>query len=306
MANSSAYALEGPKWPTPTVTWSFAAGDQFSNAIGTAYQGTIEQALARWASVSGVNFVQVADSSDPSQAPDIRIGFSTLNPGPTSEIGDTTFSYTVGAGGSQSFLPSVVVSLEDPAQDPLLPDSGGGFTYQGYATTLYQTALHEIGHALGLAHSTDPNAVMFPTLGPSNSDLDATDIAGAQALYGAPAPAPDTLVVTMAEDAWQGDAQFIATLDGNVIGGPQAVTASHSAGDAQNFTFQGNFGPGPHELAISFINDAWGGTSSTDRNLYVNGLTYDGANVPASSASLWTNSTAYFQIPVTAHAGTAV
>src|ERR1700757_2325621 len=27
---------------------------------------------------------------------------------------------------------------------------------------------------------------------------------------------------------------------------------------------------------ISFINDAWGGTRSTDRNLYVNGVDYDG------------------------------
>jgi hypothetical protein len=44
-------------------------------------------------------------------------------------------------------------------------------------------ALHEIGHALGLAVSTDPNSVMFPELGPSNTALDATDIANIDALY---------------------------------------------------------------------------------------------------------------------------
>jgi hypothetical protein len=62
-------------------------------------------------------------------------------------------------------------------------------------------AAHEIGHTLGLAHSYDPNALMFAAYQGPRRFLGADDIAGAQALYGvgsgqpppqAPPPNPDT------------------------------------------------------------------------------------------------------------------
>jgi hypothetical protein len=43
--------------------------------------------------------------------------------------------------------------------------------------------LHEIGHALGLGESSNPNSVMYPLLGPSNNTLNATDVANIEALY---------------------------------------------------------------------------------------------------------------------------
>ena len=93
----------------------------------------------------------------------------------------------------------------------------------------------------------------------------------------APAPAPttpgtvgsgnDTLVLNLSEDAYKGDAQFTVSVDGAQLGGTQTVTASHGAGQSQAFTFKGNFGSGKHTVAVSFLNDAWGGTAATDRNL---------------------------------------
>jgi hypothetical protein len=51
------------------------------------------------------------------------------------------------------------------------------------AKDLVTIAAHEIGHALGLDHSNDPNALMYPTYLKSHRYLDSDDISGIQALY---------------------------------------------------------------------------------------------------------------------------
>lgn len=90
------------------------------------------------------------------------------------------------------------------------------------------------------------------------------------------AQAQDTLVLNLSADLYNGPPQFTVSVDGKQEGAAQNVTALHSAGQSQAFTFTGNFGSGTHDIAVTFLNDAWGGSSTTDRNLYVNSLTYDG------------------------------
>ncbi len=308
----SGYVLEGAKWATDNVTWSFAnstlsadSADPFSSAITGAYQSAIQWALQQWASVSGLQFTQVADSS----SADIRIGFADLNTSSTGIIGQTSLQWD----GSDDFVSDQVVRIEDPSQLGLTATSDGNFSYNGTQATLRQIAMHEIGHALGLAHPGDSNAVMYAVATSSNQTLDSTDIAGIQSLYGAPAstaatPSPtpatatstsspggsDTLVLYLSEDAWQGDAQFTVSVDGQQVGGANSVTASHSAGQSETFTFQGNFGSGSHTVGISFINDAYGGSPSMDRNLYVDGLSYDGSSPGSDTATLDSNGTDYF------------
>jgi matrix metalloproteinase-20 (enamelysin) len=56
-------------------------------------------------------------------------------------------------------------------------------------------AAHEFGHALGLGHSTAPNATMLPSTSSCNMrnrSLDADDIAGVQSLYPPRAAPPPT------------------------------------------------------------------------------------------------------------------
>lgn len=302
------YALEGVQWPNLNVTWSFAdsnyrydASAPFSSAIIGDLQGAVQWALRQWSAVSGVIFTQVADSPSIGDAADIRIGFGYLNTAATGVVGQTSLRWD----GAGNLVRDEIVRLEDPGQFAVSPDGNGGYAYAGTAATLQQVALHEIGHALGLAHASDPNAVMYPSVGSGNQMLDATDVAGIQALYGPapsqpaqqPAPSPaviDTFVLHMSEDAWMGDAQFVFSVDGQQVGGVQTVTASHGQGAGQDFAFQGDFGVNAHDLAISFINDAWGGTPDTDRNLYVNGVDLNGAAVPQATAVLYSNSTAQF------------
>jgi predicted Zn-dependent protease len=180
------YAFEGPLWSSKTITWTFASsnlsttGPQFSDFFTgeTAYEAVVEQAFATWAAVAGFNFVYVPTDS---ASVDIRVGWGNFAANGLGEIGQASFSYS-----GDVMSPDTLVQLEDPANVPLVADSGviGGLVYSSIASTLFQVALHEIGHALGMAHSTDPAAVMYPaSQGVPNQTLDASDIAGIQALY---------------------------------------------------------------------------------------------------------------------------
>jgi hypothetical protein len=128
-----------------------------------------------------------------------------------------------------------------------------------------------------------------PAIGAGTSNLaPATDFAGTARpqggdtvgayQYTSSVVTPDTLSLALSEDAYLGNAQFIAKMDGTQIAGPTAVTTLRSSGNSELFTYTGTWGPGQHNLEIDFINDKYAGTPSTDRNLYVNQVTFDGTN----------------------------
>ncbi len=97
---------------------------------------------------------------------------------------------------------------------------------------------------------------------------------------------PDSIVLSVSEDAYQGDAQFTVRVDGNQIGGVQTADASHGAGQTQDYTVLGDFGAGAHTVDVTFLNDAYAGTASTDRNLYVDSITHDGTTTTTNAALL--------------------
>jgi parallel beta-helix repeat protein len=109
--------------------------------------------------------------------------------------------------------------------------------------------------------------------------------------FGTIAPSLDTLILTLSEDAYNGDAQFTVLVNGIVIGGPTAVTASHATGATQTFVYTGAWGSGSQSVAIIFANDAYGGSSSADRNLYVNKVQYNGVNDLPGSVTMLTSGT---------------
>ena len=110
------------------------------------------------------------------------------------------------------------------------------------------------------------------------------------------------LVVQLSEDAYQGHAQFTVAVDGKSLGLAQSVSASHAKGAVQNFAFAQAMAAGAQDVAVSFLNDAWGGTAATDRNLYVQAITANGAALPGTAASLLTTATQHFAVVVPATA----
>lgn len=106
----------------------------------------------------------------------------------------------------------------------------------------FQTVVsHELGHSLGLGHSTDANSVMFPELatgqvrrGLTGADLAAIedDGGGAEALYAAVSAAPAAGVTASAVSiapAWLAPERVALTLAAAATDGPTAGRAASGA-----------------------------------------------------------------------------
>ncbi|MFL5289100.1 MAG: carbohydrate-binding domain-containing protein [Rhodopila sp.] len=161
-------------------------------------------------------------------------------------------------------------------------------SYGGSATADRNLYANSIGYD-GVTYSNTAAALM------SNGTENFT-VGGATP---ADTPPADTLTLHLAEDAYNGNAQFKLSIDGKVISTPQEVTALHSAGAWQDLSFAGNFGAGTHTVGVQFTSDSYGGTAATDRNLYVNGVDLNDTHYGSGVTALMSNGTASFSITTT-------
>ncbi len=67
------------------------------------------------------------------------------------------------------FIDGVFVDFKDPSVRAVGTDQTS--TYSASTATLYQVMMHELGHALGLAHSSNRGALMYAYLGQSNNAI---------------------------------------------------------------------------------------------------------------------------------------
>lgn len=171
-------------WANPTQI-TLAVGDHtiagqsiaFSGPLPTNEGPLLFAAEHAWEAVANVNFVNLVDAGSTNvSAADIRIGLGHL---PMNFIGETTYTYD-----QTNHFQNATVLLSDDNQTTPLSDGDGRFV--GYQSTVFQVLLHEIGHALGLAHNPDPTSIMNPTAGFSNPYITGQDAAALRSLYGAP------------------------------------------------------------------------------------------------------------------------
>jgi hypothetical protein len=272
----SDYVLEPFKWGSPgqgtpsgVVQWSFATANYagqtytFDAFLSGQFQTEVRQAFARWETVANVDFVEVADSSTIA----LRLGFDFID-GPGSVLGEFWASYDPTTGVEQR------AEIRFEQNEGWTVSSGQLVTQSG--ASFYAIALHEIGHTLGLDHYTGGLAIMNPFV--SASDLTASDIHGAQAIYGAAGGTPPVATIndhSVQVNEWTQVQNWIgySDTDGNAAVAYQFWDSGAGASSGYFWTPDNAHQPAGTtiEVAASNLANVWvrGGTTGGTETMWV-------------------------------------
>jgi hypothetical protein len=166
------------KWDKFDLTYAFANGT--NDLPGDTEREVIHQAFDLWAAQAPLSFTEI---DRPDQA-DILISWAR-----GAQAEGEGFD---GPGGvlAQASFPNPYEERQVFLQ---FDDDEGWVNSQTGDVDLLTVAAHEIGHTLGLAHSSDLDSIMYPSYSAPHRFLGQDDVAGVQALYGmasAPQPQP--------------------------------------------------------------------------------------------------------------------
>ena len=185
---ATAYTLisGNPKWFEPTLDLKlmFPAPPAVLLDGSLSYYKSLENALALWN--EQMRDFQFTWTEVPGGTPKNSNGTTEVSMQPSiygNNLGSGTLAVTfLNYSNGQMHEADVVFNVTDYKFN-----SYRGFV--GANQDFHRIALHELGHVLGLDHSHDGNAIMYPNA--SGTDhLQADDITGVQSIYGAPATAP--------------------------------------------------------------------------------------------------------------------
>jgi beta-glucanase (GH16 family) len=253
-------------------------------ATDTAHPGTVVAdgstggTTTDHAGVSGVTQPAGDMSSTNGSTPADLTATDTAHPGTIVADGSTGGATTDHAGTS---------GVTPPAGDTSSAD-GSTATDSSTATTdtLHPGTAADVGsagttmdHSLGSPNVTGDASPQATTSSDAATPTTATNGAGTGASM-------DTgLTLHVSADSWNGDPQFQVFVDGKPAGEVQTTGADHGAGQWQDVTINGDFGAGGHVVDVKFVNDAWNGTTDTDRNLYVQSITMNGVTLAGNEAA---------------------
>ena len=264
--------------PLEAAAWAKYFGAQSGSTTSTPSTGTSSTSTASTgtSTTTGDSGSTAPTSPDPSSSsPD------TLALQMSEDYGNGDAEFTVSVNGKQVGGDYTASTLHSSG------DSGTFLLTGDWGSSVNNVQVSFINDADGLLPGTDRNlyvnsiAYDGTTYAGTSASLlgDGTDtfaVGGSTPTAAGPA---DNLTLNLSEDALNGDAQFVLYIDGKAVSTPQSVTALHDQNATQAFSFSGNLGAGTHTVGVGFVNDAYGGSPSEDRNLYVNGITLNGASV---------------------------
>ncbi|WCJ21723.1 Metalloendoproteinase 3-MMP [Euphorbia peplus] len=162
-----------PTWPEDQrdLTYAFWSG----NGLTTEDKSVFARAFARWAAVIPMTFTE----TDSYTRADIKIGF---------------FSGDHGDGESFDGVLGTLAHAFSPPSGRFHLDADENWIVSGDISTssipsavdLESVTVHEIGHLLGLGHSSVEEAIMYPTISSRTKkvELASDDVEGIQVLYG--------------------------------------------------------------------------------------------------------------------------
>jgi hypothetical protein len=170
------FVLRGCSYDRREFTYAFV--NQTGDLPLDRQREIIREAFGAWATVADLSFTEVGVTDNP----DFPIGWHQGIHGdgsPFDEMGGPT-----GNTLAHAFFPPPCGGIHAGAMH--FDDSETWIDDpQDAGIRLLQVAIHEIGHLLGLSHSSDTSAIMFALYSPDRVTLSADDVAGISALYGA-------------------------------------------------------------------------------------------------------------------------
>lgn len=160
-------------WNRDSLSYAFDAGT--TDVAGEGEREAVRRAFTTWSAAVQISFREVGTGDNP----DVRIAWTQANCGDANMAGGVLAhaDYPPGCGFYGNALPRPL-HFDDQEHTWCI----GAFANQFDVETI---ALHEIGHLLGLAHSSVGGAVMFATVSPNwtNRVLAPDDLEGIRRLY---------------------------------------------------------------------------------------------------------------------------
>ncbi|MEM1314875.1 MAG: matrixin family metalloprotease [Pseudomonadota bacterium] len=158
------------------VTWNFtdfrSAFNELEFAIADpAFQARVREAFDMWEAALDIEFVQVADTDTRA---DIQLGFARLD-----GLGGTLGQALTRFSGDRLLRASIVMDVDED----WTTNADFSRNRRGDPDNFFAVFAHELGHAIGIDHIDDPDALMFPLL-TGQTRATRIDVEAGASLYG--------------------------------------------------------------------------------------------------------------------------